>query len=66
MGTFKKITHFIAAAGAVVLAFAVSDKGQAIIGGLVKAYPKSSALAAIIAFLATVYHNPSAASVDNP
>ena len=55
---FKKATHAIAVAGGVAAAWAVSDKGQEVIGAVVHAYPKASAVTAIIGFLAVLYHSP--------
>lgn len=57
---FKKATHAIAVAGGLAAAWAVSDAGQKVIGGIVSAYPKASGLTAIIGFLAVLYHSPKA------
>ena len=55
---FKRATHAVAVAGGVALGWAFSDQGQSVIGGIVKAYPKASAITAILAFLAALFHSP--------
>jgi hypothetical protein len=52
----KKITHGVAIAGGAVVAWAMSDQGRAVIGGIVKAYPKASVLTGVLAFLGTLYY----------
>ena len=58
MSRFKKVTHVIAATGALAVTWALSDKGQQVIGGVVHAYPKLSGIVGIIAFVAALYHSP--------
>lgn len=60
MNVFKKVTHAVAVAGGLAVAWAVSDQGQHIIGGIVSAYPKTSFLVGVVGFLATLYHSPKA------
>jgi hypothetical protein len=55
---FKKVTHAIAVAGIAAIAWAVSPQGQHIIGGIVQAYPKLSAITTILGFLAALYSSP--------
>lgn len=55
---FKKVTHVIAVAGTVTVAWAMSEQGQQIIGGIIRAYPKLSGLTAVTAFLAVLTHSP--------
>lgn len=57
---FKKLTHGLAVAGGVALAWSFSTRGQEVIGGIVKAYPKASAVTTILGFLAVLLHSPKA------
>lgn len=54
MGPIRKATHIFAAALVLASAFAVSPAGQA----LIHQYPVLSGVAAAIAALVAVYHNP--------
>jgi hypothetical protein len=58
LGKFKKVTHVLAAGAALAIGWAVSDQGQAVIGGIVKAYPKLSGLVGAIGVVAALYHSP--------
>jgi hypothetical protein len=57
---FKKVTQGIVVAGGAALAWAFSSQGQEVIGGIVKAYPKASAITTILGFLAVLLHSPKA------
>lgn len=60
LSSFKKVTHSIAVAGGLAIGWAFTQQGQDVIGGLIKAYPKLSAVTGVLAFLATIYHSPKA------
>lgn len=54
-GKIRKLAHVIAVGGTLAIGWAVSDRGQQIIGAVVHAYPKLSFLTGALAFVATVY-----------
>ena len=56
----KKVTKALAAVGTAVVVWAMSEQGQTVIGGIVHAYPKASAITGVIGFLAVLLHSPKA------